>query len=184
MEGFHGYPQLRCCLFWRQYDSPLLNDNKIAGAKNVLLLITFGSNEITIDEISEINEYIQSEAGHNANIIMGVGEDEKLGEAISVTVIATGFNIDQQIEIVNAEPKKIIHTLEGEQKAVHNLTPQAVMPSAPLNETLHTEEISTPVAKEVLPETESRIVFDLHEFEVETPQFVQEPVSELVPTTV
>lgn len=164
-------------------DSPLLNDNKIAGAKNVLLLITFGSNEITIDEISEINEYIQSEAGHNANIIMGVGEDEKLGEAISVTVIATGFNIDQQIEIVNAEPKKIIHTLEGEQKAVHNLTPQAVMPSAPLNETLHTEEISTPVAKEVLPETESRIVFDLHEFEVETPQFVQEPVSELIPTT-
>ena len=44
--------------------------------KNVLLLITFGSNEITIDEISEINEYIQSEAGYNANIIMGVGEDE------------------------------------------------------------------------------------------------------------
>lgn len=164
-------------------DSPLLNDNKIAGAKNVLLLITFGSNEITIDEISEINEYIQSEAGHNANIIMGVGEDEKLGEAISVTVIATGFNIDQQIEIVNAEPKKIIHTLEGEQKAVHNLTPQSVIPSAPFDEPARTEVHSMPVAKEVLPETESKIVFDLNEFEVETPQFVQEPVSELIPTT-
>jgi cell division protein FtsZ len=162
-------------------DSPLLNDNKIAGAKNVLLLITFGSNEITIDEISEINEYIQSEAGHNANIIMGVGEDEKLGEAISVTVIATGFNIDQQIEIVNAEPKKIIHTLEGEQKAVHNLTPQAVL-SAPVNEPIVEEQIA-PVAKEVIQETESRIVFDLNEFEVETPQFVQEPVSDLIPTT-
>lgn len=163
-------------------DSPLLNDNKIAGAKNVLLLITFGSNEITIDEISEINEYIQSEAGHNANIIMGVGEDEKLGEAISVTVIATGFNIDQQIEIVNAEPKKIIHTLEGEQKAVHNLTPQAVLSATTVNEPIVEEQIA-PVAKEVIQETESRIVFDLNEFEVETPQFVQEPVSDLIPTT-
>ena len=60
-------------------DSPLLNDNKITGAKNVLLLIVSGSNEITIDEIGEINDYIQVEAGHNANIIMGVGEDESLG---------------------------------------------------------------------------------------------------------
>lgn len=163
-------------------DSPLLNDNKIAGAKNVLLLITFGSNEITIDEISEINEYIQSEAGYNANIIMGVGEDEKLGDAISVTVIATGFNIDQQIEIVNAEPKKIIHTLEGEQKAVHNLTSQAVLSATTVNEPIVEEQIA-PVAKEVIQETESRIVFDLNEFEVETPQFVQEPVSDLIPTT-
>jgi cell division protein FtsZ len=61
-------------------DSPLLNDNKITGAKNVLLLIVSGSNEITIDEIGEINDHIQTEAGFNANIIMGVGEDETLGE--------------------------------------------------------------------------------------------------------
>jgi cell division protein FtsZ len=80
-------------------DSPLLNDNKISGAKNVLLLIVSGSEEITIDEIGEINDYIQTEAGFNANIIMGVGEDEKLDNAISVTIIATGFNIDQQKEI-------------------------------------------------------------------------------------
>jgi cell division protein FtsZ len=57
-------------------DSPLLNDNKITGAKNVLLLIVSGTNEITI-EIGEINDHIQAEAGH-ANIIMGVGEDESL----------------------------------------------------------------------------------------------------------
>ncbi len=103
-------------------DSPLLNDNKIAGAKNVLLLIVSGSKEITIDEIGEINDHIQIEAGHGANIIMGVGEDEDLGEAIGVTVIATGFNIDQQDEIVNTESKKIIHTLEDEQRAEQNLT--------------------------------------------------------------
>ncbi|MDP5229119.1 MAG: cell division protein FtsZ [Cellulophaga sp.] len=102
-------------------DSPLLNDNKIAGAKNVLLLIVSGSKEITIDEIGEINDHIQGEAGHGANIIMGVGEDETLGEAIAVTVIATGFNIDQQDTIVNTESKKIIHTLEDGQKAVQHL---------------------------------------------------------------
>ncbi len=98
-------------------DSPLLNDNKIQGAKNVLLLIVSGAQEITIDEIGEINDHIQIEAGHGANIIMGVGEDEGLGEAIAVTVIATGFNIEQQDDIVNTESKKIIHNLEEGQKA-------------------------------------------------------------------
>ncbi len=102
-------------------DSPLLNDNKISGAKNVLLLIVSGSKEITIDEIGEINDHIQIEAGHGANIIMGVGEDEELGEAIAVTVIATGFNVDQQDDIVNTESKKIIHTLEDEQRAEQEL---------------------------------------------------------------
>ncbi len=98
-------------------DSPLLNDNKIKGAKNVLLLIVSGSDEITIDEIGEINDLIQAEAGGGANIIMGVGEDESLGDAISVTVIATGFNVEQQNEISNTEAKRIIHTLEDEQRA-------------------------------------------------------------------
>ena len=93
-------------------DSPLLNDNKITGAKNVLLLIVSGSQEITIDEIGEINDHIQNEAGHGANIIMGVGEDEELQESISVTIIATGFDIDQQNEISNTETKKVIHALE------------------------------------------------------------------------
>jgi cell division protein FtsZ len=102
-------------------DSPLLNDNKIKGCKNVLLLIVSGTEEITIDEIGEINDFIQDEAGHNANIIMGVGEDESLDAAISVTVIATGFNADQQNEIVNSEAKKIIHNLEEDQVMQHDL---------------------------------------------------------------
>jgi len=130
-------------------DSPLLNDNKITGAKNVLLLIVSGTNEITIDEIGEINDHIQNEAGNNANIIMGVGEDETLGDAISVTIIATGFDVEQQNEIVNTEPKKIIHTLEEEQRSVHNL-------------------INTPVTSFSLNETPSdaiaeRVVFELEE---------------------
>ena len=108
-------------------DSPLLNDNKITGAKNVLLLIISGSQKITIDEISEINNYIQTEAGNNANIIMGLGGDDSLEEEISVTIIATGFDRNQQNEIVNFEPKKIIHMLGEEQKAEFDLSPKAIV---------------------------------------------------------
>ena len=102
-------------------DSPLLNDNKITGCKNVLLLIVSGNEEITIDEIGEINDFIQTEAGNNANIIMGIGEDQSLGSSVSVTIIATGFGVDQQHQIVNTEAKKIIHTLEEDQTLEHDL---------------------------------------------------------------
>ncbi|MGI9551165.1 MAG: cell division protein FtsZ [Aurantibacter sp.] len=138
-------------------DSPLLNDNKITGAKNVLLLIVSGSQEITIDEIGEINDHIQIEAGHGANIIMGVGEDQELGEAIAVTVIATGFNIDQQNEIVNTEAKKIIHTLEDEQRAERDLTSENIV---------HRLEEEEPVIKHTL----------IDDFEVELGM-------DLIPTT-
>jgi cell division protein FtsZ len=138
-------------------DSPLLNDNKITGAKNVLLLIVSGSNEITLDEIGEINDHIQSEAGFNANIIMGVGEDETLGDAIAVTIIATGFDIEQQNEIVNTEPKKIIHTLGDEQKSVHNLTNKPVAAFDLNNE--------TPISN-----SNERIVFELLEDTVVIPE--------------
>jgi len=103
-------------------DSPLLNDNKITGAKNVLLLIVSGSEEITIDEIGEISDYIQEEAGHSANIIMGVGEDQALQGAIAITVIATGFDPEQQNHIVHTEAKRIIHTLGEEQRAAYDLS--------------------------------------------------------------
>ncbi len=130
-------------------DSPLLNDNKISGAKNVLLLIVSGSEEITIDEIGEINDYIQVEAGHGANIIMGVGEDEDLGESIAVTVIATGFNIDQQDDIVNTETKKIIHTLMDEQKAQQDLTSRNIV-----HHLVEEKEVSKPIIKHKLVEDE------------------------------
>ena len=108
-------------------DSPLLNDNKITGCKNVLLLIVSGSDEITIDEIGEINDFIQAEAGNHTNIIMGVGEDESLGNEVSVTVIATGFGQEQQNEISNTEAKKIIHTLEADQKITHDLSDENLL---------------------------------------------------------
>jgi cell division protein FtsZ len=131
-------------------DSPLLNDNKITGAKNVLLLIVSGNSEITIDEIGEISDYIQNEAGHNANIIMGVGEDESLGDSVAVTIIATGFNVEQQNEIVNTEPKKIIHSLDDTQSIVQDLMQK---PAAPIQLNFEVEK----------PEIQEKVVYDLVE---------------------
>ncbi len=144
-------------------DSPLLNDNKITGAKNVLLLIVSGVEEITIDEIGEINDYIQAEAKSDVNIIMGVGEDDSLGDAISVTVIATGFNKDQQHEISNTEAKKIIHTLGDEQEATYDFSDNK------------TDNFLGNNAIEVKPKVEDKIVYDLGE-EIEDK-------IELIPTT-
>ncbi len=119
-------------------DSPLLNDNKITGAQNVLLLIVSGKEEITIDEIGIINEHIQSEAGNNANIIMGIGEDENLGNAISVTIVATGFPIEHQEGFSTTSTKKVYHTLKDEQpvsktlfeKDITQETPKVQTPSS------------------------------------------------------
>jgi len=71
--------------------SPLLNDNDITGTENILLNINSGAEEITMDEIGEITDYINAEVGANPNIIWGTGTEESLGNKISVTIIATGF---------------------------------------------------------------------------------------------
>ncbi len=149
-------------------DSPLLNDNKITGCKNVLLLIVSGNEEITIDEIGEINDFIQAEAGNNANIIMGIGEDEKLGSSVSVTIIATGFGADQQHQIVNTEAKKIIHTLEEDQTLEHNLMGSEENSDAIeiSQEELVTEEKGEEIESEFVPiPEEESIVFTLDEKE-------------------
>jgi cell division protein FtsZ len=158
-------------------DSPLLNDNKIAGAKNVLLLIVSGTNEITIDEIGEINDYIQAEAGHNANIIMGVGEEEQLGDKIAVTIIATGFCVEQQNEIVNTEPEKIIHALEDDQKIVRDLTQKYEAQGFDFSSNTNSE-----ISKIVeTPVVENKIVFSLED---EVPNPVESYFTmDLVPTT-
>lgn len=108
-------------------DSPLLNNNKISGAKNVLLLIVSGENEVTMDEIGTINDYIQTEAGNNANIIMGIGEDLELGDKISVTVVATGFPAEDQV-FTGKEEEKVFHRLEEEQPLVQKLSHETPFP--------------------------------------------------------
>ena len=110
-------------------ESPLLNDNRITGAKNVLLLILYGKEEITMDEVAEINEYIQKEAGNSqelaagykTNIIMGMGEEEALEDKVMVTVVATGFSTEQQHESIDVEPKNIVHSLDENTPYVQEL---------------------------------------------------------------
>ncbi|MBT7276361.1 cell division protein FtsZ [Bacteroidia bacterium] len=72
-------------------NSPLLDDNKIQGANDLLVNISYGDEEATMDEYAAINEYLQSETGSNSNLKCGLCYDETLGRSISVTVIATGF---------------------------------------------------------------------------------------------
>jgi len=165
-------------------DSPLLNDNKIAGAKNVLLLIVFGTTEITMDEMGEINEYIQSEAGYSANIIMGAGEDPNLGEAVSVTIIATGFNVEQQAGIVNAEPQKIIHSLEDDQKLVHDLTAKTINNITVDNPIFETApEVKNDIINPICDEVETdKVVYALEDEPVFEIQEVK-PAMDLIPTS-
>jgi cell division protein FtsZ len=79
--------------------SPLLNNNDIRGAKNILLNITSGTQEVTMDEVGKITDYLQNKAGFEADLIWGNGRDESLGEEISVTLIATGFGKSSIAEI-------------------------------------------------------------------------------------
>ncbi|WP_299669254.1 cell division protein FtsZ [uncultured Polaribacter sp.] len=150
-------------------DSPLLNDNKITGAKNVLLLIVSGTNEVTLDEIGEINDYIQDEAGYDANIIMGIGEDEELGDAIAVTIVATGFAADQQSTITNTEVKKIVHTLEDEQKATYNFSEKTISKSPVVDQ---------PISNLV----EEKIVHTLEDT-IEVEEVKSAPKMDLIPTS-
>lgn len=113
-------------------NSPLLNDNNIIGARYVLLNIISGADEITMDELGEITDFIQDAAGQTAEIIKGYGVDPSLGDSVSVTIIATGF---QQTNPVNYEyapksqPEKVVRQLEEKQVAE---TPKAET-SAPVN---------------------------------------------------
>lgn len=94
--------------------SPLLNNNDIRGAKNILLNITSGSKEVTMDEVGKITDYLQNKAGFEADLIWGNGRDETLGDEISVTLIATGFGISSIAEFTGEKPmEKETHRLEA-----------------------------------------------------------------------
>ncbi len=99
-------------------NSPLLNNNDIDGARNILLNITSGSEEVTMDEIGEITDYVQAKAGNDADLIWGNGVDESLGNKITVTIIATGFSVTSIPEMMAARKvEKTYHTLADEPQA-------------------------------------------------------------------
>lgn len=131
--------------------SPLLNDSDIRGAKNILLNITSGKNEVLMDEISVITEYIQDEAGVNADMIWGNCFDESLDEELSVTIIATGFE--------TKENKLIVSSLDDTKRVVHNMIDQPVSenkPAAPEKEEMVLKQVQLPfTAPAVQPTDES-----------------------------
>ena len=145
-------------------DSPLLNDNHIKGAKNVLLLLTSGDgdHEVTIDEIGEITDHIQREAGGNANVIMGIGSSEETGSRITCTIIATGFPTGTQV-LPSDKPEVVKYDLDT------NETGDVPTPQTAL------EEVPSAASSE-------RIVMDLETFE-ETVEPEEEVYSEAAPAT-
>jgi len=161
--------------------SPLLNDSNIEGAKNILLYITSGTNEVSLDEVDEILEIAQNACGNNSDVIWGNGTDESLGEALSVTLIATGFNHDakpysavlaeKQTPSNPAQPKKV-YDLSGQVKGEE---PQA--PAQPANMavgTIAATEVEKFFPKEEQPEVKpEKTVHSL---------FTPEPVEEPTPT--
>lgn len=136
-------------------NSPLLNNNDIKGAKNILLNVTSGNSEITMDEIGQISDYIQDKAGYEADLIWGNGVDEKLGNKISVTVIATGFSMSSIPEmLLSKKPEKQRHFLD---ESFTEVKP-------------HKKTVAPDISEEVLPKQRS-IEFDLNDLLVPEDEF-------------
>ena len=109
--------------------SPLLNNNDITGARSVLLNITSGSEEITMDEISEITDYVVGAASRETTLIWGMGNDQSLGEEISVTIIATGFKMNSIPELyVSRKDKHKVPLRESGQKSGQGESASNVVP--------------------------------------------------------
>lgn len=100
--------------------SPLLNNSDIRGARNILLNITSGEDEITMDEVGEITDYVQDTVGAEAQVIWGTGRDEKLGESISVTIVATGFDTSDIPELKNIPQQINLFRAKGNQKSARS----------------------------------------------------------------
>ncbi|MBQ3710002.1 MAG: cell division protein FtsZ [Bacteroidales bacterium] len=143
-------------------NSPLLNDNNIDGAKNILIYITSGSDEVSLDEVVEITEYAQSICGNCSDVIWGNGVDESLGEDISVTLIATGFDNQRSTRTIPATQAKnkleniqqgpVVCTpvtpCDSEKRTVHRLDEEEKKPEAVVTPT------AEPTPAEPLPEDE------------------------------
>ncbi|RLD26275.1 MAG: cell division protein FtsZ [Bacteroidetes bacterium] len=123
-------------------DSPLLNENDITGAGNVLLNITYGKEDVTMDEITEITDYIQNAAGDSANVIWGYGRDEDLESEISITIIATGFEGKVDTRLEEIEPEVIKFPLD--QTEPREITETMKNPTGSNPESIEEEELSDP----------------------------------------
>jgi len=125
-------------------ESPLLNSNNIKGATNILLSITSGSVDATMNEVAEISDFVQDEAGMSADVITGINFDESLGDSIAVTVIATGFNANSIPELQEMKKEeKVISTI----KVDEDVKPTVVELNPKVSD--KTEDVQKPVQKEI-----------------------------------
>ncbi|WP_256009183.1 cell division protein FtsZ [Desertivirga xinjiangensis] len=146
--------------------SPLLKDNEIEGARYILLNISSGSKEVSMDEVSIITDYIQEEAGLSADLIWGNCVDETLGDKILVTIIATGFQTKEEREVEKSQQKK-----------VSLLTPENAPLVRPVNVNSFIEQAPQPAVK---PETVNPASADLQS-DLFGGFFAQKPVEERRP---
>lgn len=166
-------------------ESPLLNDNNIEGANYILLNITSGNSEVMMDEISQITDYIQDEAGLSADIIWGTGIDEELGDSISITLIATGFEANKSIGGIQSEKRKdkVVHSLKETDpapQAVNSLKSDAVNPMEPQLKSAETPQVEQTRMELNVPAVEKKQEETLPSgWEVKAPvSVVETPVAE------
>jgi cell division protein FtsZ len=167
--------------------SPLLNDNDIKGAQYVLLNITYGDKEVLMDEITDITDYIQEEAGSTADVIWGHGYDPTLGDKLSVTIIATGFQSNpitgfeskpaKEVKVLDTETKReIVEPLGSPIEKVNTFVPAEeskpimyVKPEEETNEATQPSPLSQPLSNQPLENNiESKKPEETNQIEWET----------------
>jgi cell division protein FtsZ len=147
-------------------NSPLLNDNDIEGARYILLNITSGSQEVLMDEVSEITDYIQNQAGLTADIIWGNCHDESLGNKISVTLIATGFQTKtNRIEKMGSVIERTVPLTINNQSDIVEMVAVPSPVAAPISPVMEAPVMEAPVYEAPVMETPVAPVFAM---EVET----------------
>ncbi|MBX7051700.1 MAG: cell division protein FtsZ [Flavobacteriales bacterium] len=154
-------------------ESPLLNDNDINGANFILLNITYGQDELLMDEISEITDYIQEQAGMGAEVIWGYGQDDSLGEDVCATVIATGFaakTVDHVLPVAAQEPKKMWLETEGAKEVTAKV-------EKPVTEV---PEVKNEIQEEVSNEPFIKVVDQKVEFEFDVTNHIENVEEESV----
>src|SRR5690554_2443882 len=108
--------------------SPLLDDNDIYGANGILLYISSGTKEVTMDEVSQITDYVQQASNNDTEIIWGVCHDESLDDEVSVTLIATGFEKGSDKPAPAPEKVTIVHE-ETDKSRIENITNETQAPA-------------------------------------------------------
>jgi cell division protein FtsZ len=142
-------------------NSPLLNDNDIEGARYILLNITSGSQEVLMDEVSEITDYIQNQAGLTADIIWGNCFDESLGNKISVTLIATGFQTKtNRIEKMGSVIERTIPLTINNQSDIVEAVAVPSPVAAPISPVMEAPVIEAPVYETPVMEMPVAPVFE------------------------